>query len=154
MTRDRFLAMCVPGRLEDGSDTSWFVHDTAAPAHDVTRSVECDNMSHALREARRLNAENEVRHWRGILRLHGTAFDSRRYKVFPAGTDDYERGDIGLVTQVGGGWEAFGLDGKALHLPVQKFASMNDALEAVVVAALKQASKTREEKADLPAAAS
>lgn len=136
-TQKRFTVMSVPGREEDGSDTSWFVFDRQAPASDKLRSRKCENMRHAQREAARLNAEDESRYWRNVLKLRGTAAGMKRYKVFPAGVEEGPDTDIGLVVEVAKGeWEAFGPTGDPLHSKMQKYASMNDALEALVVECL------------------
>jgi len=135
-TKKRFTVISVPGR-DDNDEASWFVLDTAAPATDVTRSRKCENMRHARREASRLNAENESRYWRNILKLRGTAAGMKRYKVFPAGVEEAADNDIGLVVQLGKDeWEVFGPCGDPLHTKMQKYASMNEALEALVVECL------------------
>ena len=64
---------------------------------------------HSARVANEGNTQDEVRHWRKILRLRDIAADLRRYKVFPARADDHS--DIGLVMEVGGLWQASGLKG-------------------------------------------
>jgi len=94
-------------------------------------------MRHAQREAKRLNAEDESLYWRNILKLRGTAAGMKRYKVFPAGVEEGPDNDIGLVVQLGKDeWEAFGPNGDPLHTKMQKYASMNEALEALVVECL------------------
>jgi hypothetical protein len=141
----RFTSMSVPGRDED-DEATWFVFDREAREDDPKRSVKCENMRHAQREAARMNAECERRYWRGILRLHGTAAGLKRYKVFVAGTDDDDnKGCIGLVVDDGDGWMVFGLDGGPITRPVQKCAKMDDALETLVVHVLMVAKTSYEE---------
>jgi hypothetical protein len=36
---ERYLAICIPGREEDGSDSAWFVIDNEADPDDMSRSV-------------------------------------------------------------------------------------------------------------------
>jgi hypothetical protein len=51
--RERFIAMSVPGRLEDGSDTNWFVYDLG-----TCRSEPALDHHDAIRKARQANAKN------------------------------------------------------------------------------------------------
>jgi len=50
----RYIPMSVPGRMEDGSDTAWFVYDRQSQ-----RSTQVADFEAARNQARHLNAQNQ-----------------------------------------------------------------------------------------------